>query len=177
LEELHHFQALEDQELIDLYYFDASSFSLTSNVPYAWQKGQGEVSCQKSKSIHVLGFMKRSTDFMPYVFEGSIISETVVACFDHFARYISKPTVVVIDNAPVQRSHLFNAKLEEWEAQGLQVYRLPSYSPELNLIEILWKQLKYYWLPLSAYTNYECLYQTLIELLPKIGDELSITFA
>ncbi|MCW4153826.1 transposase, partial [Halomonas sp. 18H] len=26
----------------------------------------------------------------------------------------------------------------------------PAYSPELNLIEILWRQMKYAWLPLSA---------------------------
>jgi hypothetical protein len=28
---------------------------------------------------------------------------------------------------------------------------LPPYSPELNLIEILWRFMKYYWLPFSAY--------------------------
>lgn len=28
------------------------------------------------------------------------------------------------------------------------------YSPELNLIEILWRQMKYAWLPLSAYLSF-----------------------
>jgi transposase len=30
-------------------------------------------------------------------------------------------------------------------AQGLFLYYLPPYSPELNRIEILWKQAKYFW--------------------------------
>jgi DDE superfamily endonuclease len=33
----------------------------------------------------------------------------------------------------------------------------PSYAPELNLIEILWRCIKYYWLPFSAYTSFQCL--------------------
>jgi hypothetical protein len=44
---------------IDLYFFDASGFSLTPCVPYAWQPaGQWvEVSIAKSRRINVLGFL------------------------------------------------------------------------------------------------------------------------
>jgi len=31
---------------------------------------------------------------------------------------------------------------------------LPPYSPELNLIEILWRKIKYQWLPLRAYLSF-----------------------
>jgi transposase len=34
---------------------------------------------------------------------------------------------------------------QQWEQQGLYLYYLPPYSPELNHIEILWKQAKYFW--------------------------------
>jgi len=34
---------------------------------------------------------------------------------------------------------------------------LPAYAPALNLIEILWRFMKYYWLPFSAYTSFQCL--------------------
>ena len=33
----------------------------------------------------------------------------------------------------------------KWMAQGLFLYYLPPYSPELNRIEIVWKQAKYFW--------------------------------
>ena len=38
-------------------------------------------------------------------------------------------------------------KMEEWKENDLLVYFLPPYSPELNLIEILWRRIKYQWLP------------------------------
>jgi hypothetical protein len=34
--------------------------------------------------------------------------------------------------------------------KGLMIKYVPSYAPELKLIEILWRFLKYYWLPFSA---------------------------
>jgi len=34
--------------------------------------------------------------------------------------------------------------------QGLHLYYLPPYSPELNRIEILWKHAKYFWRRFAA---------------------------
>ncbi len=36
-------------------------------------------------------------------------------------------------------------RCRQWQQQGLYLYYLPPYSPELNRIEILWKQAKYFW--------------------------------
>lgn len=45
--------------------------------------------------------------------------------------------------------HILGEPLSEVEVQTLQEmsrhHRLPPYSPELNLIEILWRQAKYHW--------------------------------
>lgn len=40
------------------------------------------------------------------------------------------------------------------ETRGLFIYYLPPYSPELNLIEILWSFIKYAWLPFNAYKDH-----------------------
>jgi hypothetical protein len=45
--------------------------------------------------------------FHSFVFEQSIDSELVIACFDHLSRIISKPTLVVIDGAPTHQSEAF----------------------------------------------------------------------
>jgi len=66
---------------------------------------------------------------------------------------MTRPTVVVLDNAPIHTSHAVAAKLDEWERLGLTLYFLPPYSPQLNLIEILWRKIKYEWMPNSAYTS------------------------
>jgi len=52
-------------------------------------------------------------------------------------------------------SKKFKAKLKSWKKRGLTVKYLPTYSPELNLIEIVWRFIKYLWLPLSAYSSFK----------------------
>ena len=54
---------------------------------------------------------------------------------------------------------------------------LPSYSPELNLIELLWQAIKYRWLPFSAHESFQALREALEEILLGIGTQYCITFA
>ncbi|MCG3146268.1 MAG: hypothetical protein HONDAALG_04167 [Gammaproteobacteria bacterium] len=115
--------------------------------------------------------------FHSFVFEQTIDSEIVIACFDHLSQIISKPTLVVIDGAPTHKSDAFRARLEEWETRELYVYLLPAYSPELNLIEILWRMIKYHWLPLSAYESFKDLLRSLFDVLKGIGSKYQINFA
>jgi transposase len=81
--------------------------------------------------------MNKRADLDAFCFECSVTSEVVIESFDSFCREIEGPTVVVVDNASVYTSECFQAKLPEWERQGLWIFYLPKYSPELNLIEIL----------------------------------------
>ena len=127
--------------MIDLYYFDESGVSLVPEVPYAWQD-KGKQIClpsSKSKRINILGFMNNNSEVVPFVFESSVTSEVVISCFDSFAETITKPTVIIIDNAPIHHSQLFKSKIGQWEEQNLFLLYLPTYSAELNKIEILWK--------------------------------------
>jgi transposase len=55
-----------------------------------------------------------------------------------------------MDNSPVHKSKEFIENFRQWAARGLFVRFLPTYSPELNLIEILWRKIKYAWMPFSA---------------------------
>ncbi len=68
-----------------------------------------------------------------------------------FSQQIKKPTTLVIDNASTHTSHEFNDILKGWKGKGLTIYRIPPYSPELNIIEMVWRKIKYEWLPFSAY--------------------------
>ncbi len=53
---------------------------------------------------------------------------------------------------------------------------LPSYSPELNLIEMLWKKIKYEWLPMDIYGSFKTMSEGLFEVLKGIGSKYRITF-
>lgn len=169
-----------DQDLMDLVYFDGSGFNLWAKVVYAWQK-RGErisVPATRGTSQNVLGFMwHRCQKFSPFVFEGSIDANVVIACFDIIAESITKETVVVLDNAPSHRSEEFEEKIEEWEKRGLKIYFLPAYCPSLNKIEMLWEKLKYDWLSWEAYSSQKNLKQELDSILSQIGSKYLISFS
>jgi transposase len=164
---------------IDLCYFDESGFTLEPYIPYAWQPiGKTiEIPSSKSKRLTVLGFVNRDCRFNSFVFEESITSSVVVSCFDWFANQIKKQTVVIIDNAPIHTSNEFNSYIEEWKEKGLIIYRIPSYSPELNIIEIVWRKIKYDWLPFEAYNSFSALKQELFNVLSNIGISYKISFS
>jgi transposase len=104
-------------------------------------------------------------------------SEVVIACFDDFSLSIDKRSVIILDNASIHHSQTFEEEIKKWEDRGLFLYYLPKYSPELNLIEILWKHIKYYWLPISAYKGFTFLREELNKVLINIGKSYKIKFA
>lgn len=109
--------------------------------------------------------------------EGSVSSAVVVACIDQFAETLQKPTVLIIDNAPTHTSQEFTENIERWKQRGLTIQPIAPYSPELNIIEIVWRKIKYEWLPFCAYDSYENLKKELFNVLTCIGTDLKIEFA
>lgn len=164
---------------IDLYYLDEAGFALRPALSYAWQPvGERlEVLHTGRAQINVLGLLRCSGALLPWICEGAITSETVIACLDHLAAGLVRPSVVVLDNATMHRSAAFKACLARWQQQGLQVQYLPSYSPELNRIEHLWRKIKYLWLPLRAYVDFKSLVEALEEILVGVGTKYRITFS
>ena len=179
-QDLAHLTGKADQGKLDLVYFDGSGFNLWAKVVYAWQR-KGEritVPVTRGKSQNVLGFMwHRCQRFESFVFEGTIDSNIVIACFDRIARNLEQKTVIVIDNAPIHRSEEFEEKIQEWEKLGLKIYYLPTYCPSLNKIEMLWQKIKYEWLSFETYTSAKNLCEELDQVLSQIGSKYYITFA
>jgi hypothetical protein len=177
--ELEALQKQEEQGEIDLYYFDESGFAPDPTIPYAWQEPHSviELPAMRYGRINVLGFMNRKNDLHTYMFEQSMHTGVVIACFDTFCQTIKKKTVVVIDNASIHRSEEFEDHIPSWKKQGLIIKYLSPYSPELNLIAILWRRIKYTWLPFSAYECLNALSEALEAILSKVGTEYQITFA
>ena len=168
-----------DQGEIDRRYLDESGFCLTPLVPYAWQE-QGTVLClpsQRSPRLNVVGLMNREQELDAYVFEKSINSSVIIACIDNFAITCTQATVIVMDQASVHRSEIFYDKLEEWQQRHIEIFWLPPYSPELNLIEILWRFMKYEWIEFSAYESWSCLVQYVEKVLRGFRKDYVINFA
>ena len=177
--ELEALQKQEDQGKIALYYFDEAGFALDPSIPYAWQESGTviELPAMKYGRIHVLGFMNRKNDLHTYMFDQSIHTGVVIACFDAFCKTIKQKTVVMLDNASIHTSEEFEDRIPHWKQQGFIIKYLPTYSPELNLIEILWRRIKYDWLPFSAYQCLNAMIEALEDILSHVGSKYQITFA
>lgn len=95
---------------------------------------------------------------------------------DDFTQYLTKKTILLLDNAPAHVGQLFRDNLKRWEEKNLLICYLPAYSPELNIIEILWKRIKYDWLSFQAYNSLPSLIEHLSQVLKNIATTYHITF-
>jgi transposase len=90
---------------------------------------------------------------------------------------VERPTFIVVDQASIHTSNAILDKLEEWKERGLTIFELPTYSPQLNLIEILWRFIKYTWLEIDAYSSWQSLVSSVEKILKEFGDNYVINFA
>ena len=152
---------------------------LEPSIPYGWQPigTTIQLPCSKSKRLNVLGLLGKDCSFESWVFDGYINSLIVVEFFDRLASSIKRPMAVVIDNAPIHTSGEFTKNIDEWASKGWIIVNIPPYSPELNLIEILWRKIKYEWMPFSAYQFFQNLQESLHEILGSIGTSYTIKFS
>jgi transposase len=164
---------------IDLRYLDEVGFSLIPCVPYCWQEigEQVTIKSERSKRLNVLGFFNRKNELESYIFEDSITSNVVVACIDDFCKKIQKETVLVMDRASIHDCAMVREREKEWKQKGLTLFWLPTYSSELNIIEILWRFIKYSWLKFDAYSSWESLVEAVENILRNVGKKYVINFA
>jgi transposase len=77
---------------------------------------------------------------------GSVTRKTFVAFMERLIAKVARPdvpTFIVLDHARIHHG-LDETITRQWmEKFHTSLYFLPPYSPELNMIEILWKQAKY----------------------------------
>jgi hypothetical protein len=123
-----------------------------------------------------VGFFNIDNDFQAYTFECSIDSDIMIACIDAYCKHVTMPTVLVLDQASIHTSDALTDRLPDWKAQGVEIFYLPTYSPHLNRIEMLWRFIKYWWLDFDAYTSWNNLVYYVEEILKNIGIKYKINF-
>ncbi|MBD2305634.1 IS630 family transposase [Chroococcidiopsis sp. FACHB-1243] len=177
--QLAEFKRLEDEGKIHLYYLDETGFCLIPSVPYGWQD-IGEyltINSRRSSRLNVLGMMSRNNHLEAYISSQSINSDVVIACIDTFFPRVDRPTVIVVDRSSIHTSDAVFDKVEEWKERGITIFQLPSYSPQLNLIEILWRFIKYQWIEIDAYKDWQFFVASIEKILREFGKNYVINFA
>lgn len=85
--------------------------------------------------------------------------------------------MVVLDNASIHTAKIIQERMPIWQERGLFIFYLPPYSPHLNIIERLWKELKAGWLKPDDYSSFDTLCNAVEKVCSSIGNSLLINFS
>ena len=106
----------------------------------------------------------------------TIDSSFIIEQLNKFSYTIKKHTVIVLDNAKVHQSKAMKAMQNIWAKRELFVFYLPPYSPQLNIIERVWKELKERWIKVDDYQTTDLLFYKTKMILDEIGMSLNLKF-
>ncbi|GAB4045411.1 IS630 family transposase [Spirosoma jeollabukense] len=164
---------------IELLYGDESSVSEEGYVPYGWQFKDESIGIEvaKGQRLNCFGLISRQNHLHFATTSGSITASFVVNQLEELSWQLTKPTVVVLDNARIHTADKVRQRLADWQKRGLYLFYLPPYSPHLNLAERLWKELKARWLRPEDYATSSTLFYAVWLALGAVGHELFIQFS
>jgi len=171
---------LNNEQKCELMYFDESGFSPNPPVQYGWapigQTREVEPLAHRQR-VNVLGALHHSGALVWTAQQRPTTRDDVTAFFDQLAsRPHAVPRVILLDNAAIHKGHAMEKNRRRWAKQGMYLYYLPPYSPELNRIEILWKNAKYFWRRYIALNGTD-LVDEIVSLMKNFGKEFTINFA
>lgn len=121
----------------NIVYFDESGFAPHTYRPHGWavrgQKIYGDVVGKREKKTNLLMAQRGKEWLAPLLFKGSCVAATVETWIEKcLLKELDRPSIVIMDNAPVHRKNIIRQMLEE---HGHTLLPLPPYSPDFNPIE------------------------------------------
>ena len=126
----------------ELFFLDASHFVMGGFAGRVWSIVRMWVKTASGRQrFNVLGALHFATKRVETIVNTTYITSTqVIEILELLAqKYIGNPIYIVLDNAKYQRC---KAVFEAAERLGISLVFLPTYSPNLNLIERVWKLVK-----------------------------------
>lgn len=153
--------------------------SQEGHVPYGWQLEAEKVAIEatKGKSINCFGLLSRTNRFIYRNTERNINADFIIGILDELSMEINKPTVVVLDNARPHTAKKVKRLFDVWQKRGLYIFYLPPYSPQLNIIERLWREFKGGWLKPEDYKCCDSLFYAVNRICANIGKTLFMEFS
>jgi transposase len=131
--------------------------------------GFGAVHFLTGRLIYRVGERKNSDGFIALLKQ--IVTEY---CPDEI--YTGPKIGLVVDNYIIHRSKKTQAVLDQY-ADRIEIIPLPTYSPKLNLIELLWKYLRRKVTHNHLYASIEKLVEAVLEFLKSLNDRPAETLS
>ena len=167
-----------------VYFVDAAHFVLAPFLGYLWTKLRRLIKAPSGrKRFNVLGALNAITHELVTVTNDAYINaESVCALLLKIAAaHPDIPITLILDNARYQKCKLVLAMAESLD---IELKHLPAYSPNLNLIERLWKFVKKKVLYSKYYCDFatfsgaiqDCLARTHTDYKPELDTLLTLNF-
>lgn len=119
--------------------------------------------------LNVLGAVGYGTAKMITVINrGSIGAEQVCELLREISRRCRKPVTILLDNASYQRAKVVRELAEQLD---IELLFLPPYSPNLNLIERVWKLVKKLALNARTLPDFDTFAESLTETVENLETE------
>jgi hypothetical protein len=182
-------QLAADAQVRDLYYLDECGFAPTAPTGYTWARtGSRAVVPRQDKRdrrVNVLGALAFGPaadlrwELHPGKIDAGVLLEFVCARLGGLPGgtaglecppagwYRSRPCTVVLDNASAHVDRVFKGRREDLAACGIDLFYLPPRSPELNLIERVWRSAKYEDYPQRSHTSIDAIATAVDQALTK----------
>jgi transposase len=166
--------ALNDAEEV-LLYLDPMHQIHNNENDYAWQpiglKGTKKVLANTGrKRLNIIGAIN-PVSFKPTIMltEENCCAEVIDAFLEEIKKQYDTATTIciILDNARYQRSYLVQQKAK---ALGIDLIYLPPYSPNLNLIERIWRYFKKKVIKNKYYADYPS-FETAVETFFQTFDD------
>ena len=142
-----------------LYYLDECGFSPTLPVGYSWSlPGQRKLiryEAPQGRRVNALAAYRpygRSPRLEVFTAERTWDSHDLLG-FLTALPWSKVPRVVVLDNASIHTSAIVRQARHRLAAAGIYLYFLPPYSPELNQVEPVFRQVKHQEIPQRSFTT------------------------
>jgi putative transposase len=152
-------KAKEAAGRLALYYLDECGFSPTLPVGYSWSlPGQRKLiryEAPQGRRVNALAAYRpdgRSPRLEVFTAERTWGSYDLLG-FLKALPWSKVPRVVVLDNAGIHTSKVIRQARQRLAASGIYLYFLPPYSPELNQLEPVFRQVKHQEIPQRSFTT------------------------
>jgi putative transposase len=172
-------KAKAQADRLHLYYLDESGFAPSLPTGYSWalpgERKRVPYEYPQGRRVNVLA------SYAPYgpapwleavPFERTLTSDDLIAYLKERLPAAGVPRVVVLDNASLHVSKVLKAARPGLAKWGIYLYYLPPYSPELNEIEAVFKQVKHHEIPQRSHTTKAGLRQTVEQGFTKYRSKL-----
>jgi transposase len=152
-----------------VFFVDAAHFVLAPFLGFLWSLTRVFVKAPAGRQrLNVLGALNAITHELVMVTNHTYLTATQVCelLYKLAALNLSMPITIFLDNARYQKCALVKATAASLQ---IELCFLPAYSPNLNLIERLWKFVKKQCLYSKYYIDFDAFRAAIVECLSQTG--------